>query len=257
MHRTPAYEQAAGLADSRFVVADADFPEVVDQVLAADLLAQTVFVGAHAPAGAAAWMMRPIDALHVLRELDLLVSRQGLASATTMEPYALPKAPPPSADALAAPAPPDGTERRGRRPPRGAARDALLIDDSEIALRLLEVKLQRLGLATRKAFNSQQALRQLADGAPAFVFVDVDLGPGSEIDGLALCQRIRRLPPRAGDEMPVIVLVSANHSEIDRVRGALAGCDGFLGKPLDDAAIGGVLALRERRGADLRSPLPG
>jgi DNA-binding response OmpR family regulator len=40
----------------------------------------------------------------------------------------------------------------------------------------------------------------------------------------------------------VLVMVSANHSEIDRVRGSLAGSDAFLGKPLDDDALRPLLA---------------
>jgi DNA-binding response OmpR family regulator len=48
-------------------------------------------------------------------------------------------------------------------------------------------------------------------------------------------------------------MVTAHHTELDRVRGALAGCDGFLGKPLDDGELALYLArfgVRQAAGAD-------
>src|SRR4051794_24442033 len=71
--RFPAYEQADSALDADFVVADADHPGVVDQIVAGGRAADTVFIGAQAPDGALAWMMRPIDPMHVLRELDATV----------------------------------------------------------------------------------------------------------------------------------------------------------------------------------------
>jgi hypothetical protein len=66
----PAYEQVDDLDAAQFIVADADDPGVIAAVLAADRAGDTVFIGGEAPERAMAWMMRPIDPLHVLRELD-------------------------------------------------------------------------------------------------------------------------------------------------------------------------------------------
>jgi CheY-like chemotaxis protein len=256
IHRQPAYEQAATLAAGMFIVADADHPGTVEEVQAAGRVGHTVFIGAHAPRGAGAWMMRPIDPSHVLRELDVLVSRHGVAGAASVGPYSLPVggARGPARAGLG-----DGPGRRAtdsgfgglypeprddgpraRTPDPAAAletREALLVDDSELALRLLELKLQRTGLRTRCALNSQQAARTLAQRPVDFIFLDVDLGPESELDGLELCRQIRHLPARPGRGTPVLIMVSANHGASDRVRGSLAGSDGFLGKPLDDGAL--------------------
>ncbi|HET9646499.1 MAG TPA: hypothetical protein VFP68_24770 [Burkholderiaceae bacterium] len=68
--RDPTYEHAPSIDDARFIVADADIPGVVDAVVTAQRAHDTVFIGAQAPEGAMAWMMRPIDPMHVLRELD-------------------------------------------------------------------------------------------------------------------------------------------------------------------------------------------
>ena len=64
-----AYTEAASLADADYVIADADHAGTVDTVLAADRVADTVFIGSLAPDAALAWMMRPIDPLQVFREI--------------------------------------------------------------------------------------------------------------------------------------------------------------------------------------------
>ena len=63
------------------------------------------------------------------------------------------------------------------------------------------------------------------------------LGEHSELDGLALCQRIKRRMPAANGKAPLVVLVTASNDPTDRVRGTLAGADGHIGKPLDVAAL--------------------
>jgi len=55
------------------IVADADFPEIVRQVMGAGRIDRTIFVGSDAPAQAMAWMLRPIDPQRVLRRLVELV----------------------------------------------------------------------------------------------------------------------------------------------------------------------------------------
>ncbi|MBC7940080.1 MAG: response regulator, partial [Chitinophagaceae bacterium] len=74
--RTPSYELVATPDDSDFIVADADHAASVQLVVALERLDDTVFIGQQAPAGATAWMGRPIDTLHVMRELDALGSAQ-------------------------------------------------------------------------------------------------------------------------------------------------------------------------------------
>jgi CheY-like chemotaxis protein len=109
---------------------------------------------------------------------------------------------------------------------------ALLVDDSDLALRFLQKKLAPYGLSTDCVTHADAALARLAERRYDFVFLDMELGEGSTLDGLALCQRIK------GHAAAIkVVMVTAHHTELDRVRGALAGCDGFLGKPLDDEEL--------------------
>lgn len=245
--RVPAYAEADSVDGADYVIADADHSGTLDAVLGADRVTDTVFIGSLAPDGALAWLMRPIDPMQVFRELDAAVvlrrSRaQAALPAATREvlPPAITEVPTPTPAPTAQPAP---TRPLKSGPPRrvgdqAAPTSALLVDDSEVALRFLERQLQALGLRTDTANDSQRALELLASRNYDVVFLDVDLGPNSELDGLGLCQHIKRqLKPRTAAAAPVVVMVSAHSSTTDRVRGSFAGCDAYLAKPLDDEGL--------------------
>lgn len=218
--RDPRFELVSARDDSEFILADADHAASVQLVLATERLGETVFIGSQAPAGAVAWMMRPIDPLHVMRELDamLLLRTAGGEAAAPRGAAARP------APATQPPAP----------PPSAPAPAALLVDDSALALRFLASRLQPWGLAVECVSSSGKAVERLAQRNYDFVFIDVELGAESELDGLALCQHVKRHHALAGS---MLVMVSAHHSELDRVRGTLAGCDAYLGKPLQAAEL--------------------
>lgn len=254
-NRNPAYEQVDSAGEAHFIVVDADHADAVRGVVSAGRAADTVFVGALAPQGASAWVMRPLDPLHVLRELDAMVSLKTAARAASHSAQHAPLPPGPAGRVVTIiKQPTPGLSRRASDadvvalasvhqpvPPAPARRGtmALLVDDSEIALRYLETRLQRLGLQPECANTSAQAIERLSHRAYDFVFLDVDLGDASELDGLALCQHIKRQAHHGRE--PVVVLVSAHHSELDRVRGTLAGADAYVGKPLDDGVLAGLL----------------
>ena len=251
--RVPAYQEATSLTGADFAIADADHAGTLDTVIGADRVADTVFIGSLAPDGALAWMMRPIDPLQVLREIDATVSLR-LSRAQAAQSAASRAASPPAASpAIEAPAPQGAvatarTTARTTAGDRGAPRRAgdlsaptaaLLVDDSEVALRFLERQLQDLGLRTETATTSQRALELLTQQPYDVVFLDVDLGPHSDLDGLALCQHIkhRHRPPGAAAAVPLVVMVSAHAAATDRVRGSFAGCNAYLGKPIEDEAL--------------------
>jgi CheY-like chemotaxis protein len=253
--RVPRYAQVQELADADFVVADSDHPPSVQLATATGWLEQTVFVGSRAPAGARAWLHRPIDPIHVMRELDAMVKTAGdfplptpsLPDAATPEasapddavptvPGVLAIHPEPAGARAASATPPSGSKRKARAPLAADAPIpvALLVDDSALALRFLESRLLPWGLKIESATHSERALELLEQRSYGFAFLDVELGEGSELDGLALCRHIRQSPSAVG---LTIFMVSAYHSELDRVRGSLAGCDGYLAKPLDESEL--------------------
>ena len=150
------------------------------------------------------------------------------AAASTSEAARKPKSPRPP--------------KKPRAPLVPATPRVLLVDDSAIALRFLEVRLGAWQLNVDRAATSQAAIALLAQHSYDIVFLDIELGRASELDGLNLCQRIKHTPALLG---AVVVLISAHHSELDRVRGALAGCDAYLAKPLDMREL---QRLMERQG---------
>ena len=264
--RTPSYELVNEPDQADFMVADADHGASVSLVVALERLEGTVFIGAAGPLGATAWMKRPIDALHVLRELDAMVLLQAAAQAPkgAMAPDsrtvvqavrrgrdASAALIPPTVVALAAAtAPARGAVPLSPSPP-SLPPSALLVDDSEIALHYLRGRLERFGLAVECTHTSDQAIERLAHRGFELVFIDVELGRHSTLDGLALCQHIKRRHHPATGGPSSVVMVSAHHSELDRVRGTLAGCDAYLGKPLDEPELARVL---QRHGLTLAHP---
>jgi hypothetical protein len=73
--RDVGYRLVDRLEDSHFAVVDADGPDTLEEVGGGRLFQDAVYVGAQAPAGARAWLMRPLDAARVLQELDLMSAR--------------------------------------------------------------------------------------------------------------------------------------------------------------------------------------
>jgi CheY-like chemotaxis protein len=113
-----------------------------------------------------------------------------------------------------------------------------VVDDSDIARRFLSTRLLPWGVRTDAATTSAEAVERLAQASYVLIFLDVELGPDSELDGLALCRHIKR-SALAIDA--TVVMVSAHHAEVDRARGALAGCDVYLAKPVKDAELATLL----------------
>ena len=228
--RDPAFEQVESIAEADFLIADADHHGAIDAVLAADRAGDTVFIGSLAPEHALAWAMRPINPLQVFRAIEAAVALRGTPSSSSSS-----SGPPTTSPGLL-----DAPTRRSGD--QAASPLVLVVDDSEVAQRFMVRQLDGLGLHAEAASHSARALHLMSLQRYDIVFVDVDLGPASELDGLSLCQRIKQAkrPPGTG-LAPKVVMVSAHASATDRVRGTLAGCDGYLAKPLDDKTLVGQL----------------
>lgn len=280
LDRRPRYETVLDVDEAVFVIADADQRGVGELLRELGRVDDTLFVGASAPPEAAAWTMRPIDPVNVMREFDHLLR---LRESTTSRPMPLglpsvpgalralesvgnPPPPPPTpsrrANDLPDPASTAASARNAaaRRLARPAQvepsqRRALLVDDSEIALHFLRRRLQPFGVESDFAYDSTEALDRLDSRVYGMIFLDVDLGEGSELDGLALCKQIRSRHWSGAASAPLVVLVSAFHDAVHRVRGTLAGADAFLAKPLDPTALARLLAQIGLRGQPPSAPV--
>ncbi|HVJ61494.1 MAG TPA: response regulator [Tahibacter sp.] len=118
----------------------------------------------------------------------------------------------------------------------GAAREAapaatnlraLILDDSITVRNQIEAALHALGIDADGAASWDAAHERIERTKYDLMFLDVIM-PG--IDGYEVCRRLRRNAPTR--QLPVIMLTSRS-STFDRARGALAGCDVYLIKPID------------------------
>ena len=249
VRRSPTYVQVAAIDQGDFLIADADHPGALDAVLGAGRELDTVFVGAQAPAGAMAWLPRPIDPMHIVRELDALVEQRLSGRAQPADgPLAtrvdlllnelhLPARP-------ARPAHLAGDQATHYQPTVGGrGRDVLVVDDSAIARKFLQLRLQRLGYRVQLASSGEEALDMIEALPFAIVFLDIRLGDADGLDGLQVCQLMRQRALARGDDELAIVMVTGSTSAADRVRGSLAGCDAYLTKPLIEPVF--LQALRQ------------
>jgi len=107
----------------------------------------------------------------------------------------------------------------------------LAVDDEPANLALLNKVLTRQGYDVIEAVDGPSALAAVAASAPDLVCLDVMM-PG--LDGIEVCQRLRRQPEHAG--LPILLLTALGRPE-DKVRGLEAGANDFLTKPFDQSEL--------------------
>ena len=246
--RPTAYVLVDDAARAALLIVDADDGAAVAAARRTGRLRDAVFVGMQAPAGAHAWLPRPIAPMHIVRALDALAQQQRNAA-----PDSIAASPPTSVDVLLADlgGPIDGATRIAPtvRQPGGSGRVVLVVDDSAIARRFLALRLERFGYRVQLASSGEEALARFERQPFAIAFVDITLGPlqAGGIDGLRVCQAIkqRRQPEGAGalgGAGTAVVIVTGQTGATARVQGSLAGCDAFLTKPLMEPEF--IAALR-------------
>jgi len=104
---------------------------------------------------------------------------------------------------------------------------ALVVDDSLTVRTQLQGALNRIGIKAQLADGGAAAIEFVQKQRFELIFLDVVM-PG--IDGYTLCRQIKSAPTTRNT--PVVMLTSRS-SPFDRARGALAGCDSYLTKPID------------------------
>ncbi len=123
-----------------------------------------------------------------------------------------------------------------------APEDVLVIDDNPINLKLLAFVLSCEGYRVRAAADAEEALEALKTFRPRLILTDLQL-PG--MDGLALTRKLKADPAMKG---VVIVAVTAYAMKGDDGKALSAGCDGYITKPIDTAALPAIIAGYLRKG---------
>lgn len=137
----------------------------------------------------------------------------------------------------------DAADGHGAEEQAVAAARVLVVDDSPTVRRQLGVALDRLGLRHEAVGSAARALERLAHEHYDLALVDVMM---PDTDGYRLTREIRRDRRLRG--LPVIILTSRS-SPFDLARGALAGCDAYLTKPVPFRALEAAVRKQLRRAA--------
>ncbi len=123
--------------------------------------------------------------------------------------------------------------------PRAAApvvhSDVLVVDDSELVRRTMIRKITEYGHSADVAANGEEAMAMLLNNQYRIVFLDVMM-PG--LDGLEICRRIKRSPEYRTTS---VYMLTSKDGMFDKVRASMAGCDGYLVKPLETRKLRDVL----------------
>lgn len=143
----------------------------------------------------------------------------------------------PADSAASVPAPAPYLRSSERQGAGGGGRSVLVVDDSAIARAFLAQRLTDLHYRVQVASDGEAALEMCSEQTFAIVFVDVTLGGEERLGGLRVCQYLKRHPRLSDGHAPAVVVVTGDTGSSTRVRGALAGCDAYLTKPLLEAAF--------------------
>lgn len=100
----------------------------------------------------------------------------------------------------------------------------LLIDDDQPLLTLMAHNFSKEGYQVLTASEGQNGLRQLYEGHPDLVVLDINM---PVMDGWTTCQRIREV-----SNVPIIMLTAQDNPD-DIVRGLDLGADDYILKPFD------------------------
>jgi pilus assembly protein CpaE len=119
----------------------------------------------------------------------------------------------------------------------------LAVDDSAITLRLITQSLANTEYQVVTATNGREALQQMEVSKPDIIVLDVMM---PEMNGYEVCRLIRRNPTTA--PLPVLMLSAQNTLE-DKVKGYEAGADDYLTKPFEAAELHARLTALLRRSA--------
>lgn len=109
----------------------------------------------------------------------------------------------------------------------------LIVDDQLEVRELVQVTLEIGDYQILSAENGQQALEIAKTEHPDIILLDIMM-PGSDIDGIEACRRLKADPATADI---TIVMLSAKGQEMDIETGKTAGADDYFTKPFSPIAL--------------------
>ena len=125
-----------------------------------------------------------------------------------------------------------------------AAEKILVVDDSIVVVKALQLKLARAGLQVTTATDGSAALAAVRRERPDLIVLDInfppDVGHGGGIawDGFLIMQWLGRI--EEAKDIP-IVIITGQKSDSCREQAMKAGARAFLTKPVDHNALIGTI----------------
>ncbi len=128
-------------------------------------------------------------------------------------------------------------------------RRILVVDDEPDLVELVSFNLRAEGYEVITAANGMEALNQARAALPDLIVLDLMM---PELDGLSVCEILRRLPSTA--PIPVIML-TAWKSELTRIIGLDTGAEDYITKPFSprDLVTRVKSALRSQAEKELKT----
>lgn len=111
------------------------------------------------------------------------------------------------------------------------AKTVLIVEDSELNMRLFNDLLEAFGYRTVKTRDGRRAIPMAREHRPDLIIMDIQL---PEISGLDLTEQLKRDPELKS--IPVVA-VTAFAMRGDEQKILAAGCDGYLSKPISVATF--------------------
>jgi CheY-like chemotaxis protein len=111
----------------------------------------------------------------------------------------------------------------------------LAVDDSPLMRTFLNNKLQPYGIQPEFASSGEEALFKISKQHFDMIFLDVML-PG--MDGYDVCKMIKK---NKDNSLMKVVMLTSKDKTFDKIRGTMAGCDGYLTKPVDEMKLRAII----------------
>lgn len=103
---------------------------------------------------------------------------------------------------------------------------AVVIDDSEEYLNMVQTALGSLGWKTHACSTGASGLEKIMEVKPDLVITDINL---PDTDGFAICEKVRQEPSLR--DVKVLMITGSFKKDEDRMRASTAGADDYLLKP--------------------------
>ena len=111
----------------------------------------------------------------------------------------------------------------------------LVVDDSPLMRTFMQNKLQPYGITPEFASSGEEALFKISKQHFDMIFLDVML-PG--MDGYDVCKMIKK---NKDNSLMKVVMLTSKDKTFDKIRGTMAGCDGYLTKPVDEMKLRSII----------------